>query len=125
MEANSKTRLDKYLWAIRLYKTRTQAATAIDAGKVKYQGSATKASRIVSVGDEYEVKTESRRWVIEVTAILDTRVQYAEAVKHYLDKTPPELIEAQKSSFSFHTGKRMNKSGRPTKKDRRNLEGFV
>jgi ribosome-associated heat shock protein Hsp15 len=120
-----KIRLDKYLWAIRLYKTRTQAATAIDAGKVKQEGSPVKASRIVAIGDEYEVKTEARKWVIEVTAILDTRVQYSEAVKHYIDKTPPELIEAQKSSFSFPTGKRMSKSGRPTKKDRRDLEGFV
>jgi ribosome-associated heat shock protein Hsp15 len=120
-----KIRLDKYLWAIRLFKTRTQAATAIDAGKVKQEGSPVKASRIVAIGDEYEVKTEARKWVIEVTAILDTRVQYSEAVKHYIDKTPPELIEAQKSSFSFPTGKRMSKSGRPTKKDRRDLEGFV
>ena len=120
-----KVRLDKYLWAIRLFKTRSQASAAIDAGKVKYNGGTVKAARIVGIGDEYEVKTEARKWVIEVTAILDTRVQYSEAIKHYLDKTPPELIEAQKSSFSFNTGKRMNKSGRPTKRDRRNLEDFL
>ena len=120
-----KVRLDKYLWAIRLFKTRTQASTAIDAGKVKYNGDAVKSARIVGIGDTYEIKTEARRWVIEVTAILDTRVQYSEAIKHYIDKTPPELIEAQKSAFSFNTGKRMNKSGRPTKKYRRDMEDFL
>ena len=125
MRESAKVRLDKYLWAIRLFKTRTQAATAIDAGKVKYNGDAVKASRIVGIGDEYEIKTEARKWMIEVIGILDTRVQYTEAIKFYIDKTPPEMIEAQKSSFSFNTGKRMSKSGRPTKKDRRNLEDFL
>ena len=125
MSESAKVRLDKYLWAIRLFKTRTQAATAIDAGKVKYNGDAVKASRIVGIGDEYEIKTEARKWMIEVIGILDTRVQYTEAIKFYIDKTPPEMIEAQKSSFSFNTGKCMSKSGRPTKKDRRNLEDFL
>ena len=125
MSESAKVRLDKYLWAIRLFKTRTQAATAIDAGKVKYNGDAVKASRIVGIGDEYEIKTEARKWMIEVIGILDTRVQYTEAIKFYIDKTPPEMIEAQKSSFSFNTGTRMSKSGRPTKKDRRNLEDFL
>jgi len=125
MSETPKVRLDKYLWAIRLFKTRTQAATAIDSGKVKYGGDSVKASRIVGIGDEYEVKTETRKWIIEVTGILDTRVQYSEAVKFYLDKTPPELIEAQKSSFSFNTGKRMSKSGRPTKKNRRDMQDFL
>ena len=125
MEQNTKVRLDKYLWAIRLFKTRTQAATAIDAGKVKYNGDNVKASRIVGIGDQYDIKTEARKWIIEVKSIIDTRVQYSEAIKHYTDKTPPELIEAQKSAFSFNTGKRMSKSGRPTKKDRRSLDDFL
>jgi ribosome-associated heat shock protein Hsp15 len=125
MEQEKKIRLDKYLWAIRLFKTRTQAATAIDAGKVKYNGEAVKPARIVGLGDAYDIKTEARKWMIEVTGILDTRVQYSEAIKYYIDKTPPEIIEMQKSSFSFNTGKRMSKSGRPTKKDRRSLDDFI
>ncbi len=125
MTDTPKVRLDKYLWAIRLFKTRSQASAAIDAGKVKLQGSPVKASRAVAIGDEYDIKTESRKWVIEATAILDTRLKYAEAVKYYIDKTPPEIIEAQKSSFSFPTGKRMSKTGRPTKKDRRTLDDFL
>ena len=125
MSETPKVRLDKYLWAIRLFKTRTQAANAIESGKVKYNGDNAKAARIVGIGDEYEVKTESRKWIIEVTGILDVRVQYSEAIKYYLDKTPPELIEARKTSFSFNTGKRMSKSGRPTKKSRRDMENFL
>jgi ribosome-associated heat shock protein Hsp15 len=125
MAESTKVRLDKYLWAIRLFKTRTQAATAIDAGKVKYHGAPVKSSRIVGVGDEYDIKTEARKWIIEVTAVLDTRVQYSEAIKHYIDKTPPEIITAQKSAFVFHTGKRLSKMGRPTKKDRRDMESFM
>jgi ribosome-associated heat shock protein Hsp15 len=117
----AKVRLDKYLWAIRLYKTRSQATKAIDAGKVKLHGVAIKPSRIAAIGDQYDIKTEARKWLIEVKGIIDTRVAYSEAIKHYADLTPPELIEAQKSSFSFPTGKRMSKTGRPTKKDMRNL----
>ena len=60
-EVKEKLRIDKYLWAIRLFKTRSQAGDACSKGKVKMNGNAIKASRIVAIGDEYEVKTESRR----------------------------------------------------------------
>ena len=66
----SKTRLDKYLWAIRLFKTRSLAADACDQGKVKFMGHAAKAAKTVNTGDEYEVKSEARKWVIKVTVII-------------------------------------------------------
>ena len=126
MEGKEKLRLDKYLWAIRLFKTRSQAGTACDAGKVKYNGDSCKASKIVSVGDEYEVKTEAKRWRIKVTGLLHNRVQYSEAIKYYLDITPAEELERiQFIASSFHTGKRLSKVGRPTKKERRDLDGFM
>jgi ribosome-associated heat shock protein Hsp15 len=126
MSSPEKLRIDKYLWAIRLFKTRTQAATACDAGKVKYQGAACKASRQVQPGDEYEVKTDTKRWRIKVTALLYNRVQYSEAVKFYLDLTPVEELERIKNlTASFHTGKRLSKIGRPTKKERRDLDEFI
>ena len=56
-----KLRLDKYLWAIRLYKTRSQAADACDKGKVKHNGDNCKAARTVNVDDEYEVKSEAKK----------------------------------------------------------------
>lgn len=121
-----KIRVDKYLWAIRLFKTRSQAADACDKGKVKCGGDNIKASRTVNVNDEYEVKTEAKRWVIKVTALLDHRVQYSEAIKHYTDITPAEELDRIKFQAAvFHTGKRMSKQGRPTKKDKRDLDEFM
>ncbi|HKO78877.1 MAG TPA: RNA-binding S4 domain-containing protein [Chitinophagaceae bacterium] len=121
-----KLRLDKYLWAIRLFKTRTMAAAACDTGKVKFNGLQAKASRNVSIGDEYEIKTEAKRWRIKVTGLLEKRVAYTEAVQHYIDITPEEELERIKfQAASFHTGKRQSKIGRPTKKERRDLDEFL
>ena len=126
MPATEKLRLDKYLWSIRLFKTRSQAADACDKGKVKYNGDAAKAARTVSIGDEYEVKTESKRWRIKVTGLLDHRLQYSEAINYYIDITPAEEIERlQFQAASFNTGKRQSKIGRPTKKQRRDLDDFL
>jgi ribosome-associated heat shock protein Hsp15 len=121
-----KLRLDKYLWAIRLYKTRSQAGEACEKGKVKYNGASAKASKNVSVNDEYEIKTEGKKWLIKVTGLLHNRMQYSEAIKHYLDITPAEEVERMKfQAASFHTGKRMSKVGRPTKKQKRELDDFT
>lgn len=126
MEGKEKLRIDKYLWAIRLYKTRSQAAAACESGKVKFKGDNCKASRTVNLNDEYEVKTEAKRWRIQVTGLLYNRVQYSEAIKYYLDITPVEELERIKSlPSSFHTGKRLSKVGRPTKRDRRDLDDFM
>jgi len=125
MTIKEKLRLDKYLWAIRLFKTRTIAAAACDTGKVKFDGSQAKASKNVNIGDEYEVKTEAKRWRIKVTGLLEKRVAATEAVKHYIDITPKEEIQRlQYQAASFHTGKRQSKIGRPTKKERRDLDEF-
>ncbi|NCI51716.1 RNA-binding S4 domain-containing protein [Sediminibacterium roseum] len=125
-EQKEKLRIDKYLWAIRLFKTRSQAGDACDKGKVKMNGTAVKASRVVAVGDEYEVKTEARKWVIRVTGLLQNRVQYQEAIKFYTDITPAEELDRiQFQAAVFQTGKRMSKIGRPTKRERRDLGGFM
>lgn len=121
-----KVRLDKYLWAIRLFKTRTLAATACDQGKVKQMGQPLKASRTVNIGDQLEVKTEARKWLIKVINITDKRTQYSEAVKNYVDLTPADEIERLRhESAAFYTGKRQSKIGRPTKKQRRDLEEYT
>jgi|SRR5690606_1456635 len=126
MATKEKLRLDKYLWAIRLFKTRTLAAAACDTGKVKFEGTGAKASKQVSIGDEYEVKTEAKRWRIKVTGLLHSRVAYSEAIKYYIDITPEEEIQRlQYQAASFHTGKRPSKIGRPTKKERRDLDEFL
>ena len=125
MPAKEKLRLDKYLWAIRLFKTRTMAAAACDSGKIKFDGLQAKAARNVSINDEYEVKTDARRWRIKVTGLLEKRVAAIEAVKNYIDITPEEELQRlQYQSASFNTGKRQSKIGRPTKKERRDLDEF-
>lgn len=124
-EVKEKLRLDKYLWAIRLFKTRTLAAAACDSGKVKQAGTSVKAAKSVSIGDEYEVKTEAKKWIIKVTGLLHNRLAYAEAVTYYIDLTPAEEIDlTQFQAASFYTGKRPSKVGRPTKKQRREMDGF-
>ena len=126
MAAKEKLRLDKYLWAIRLFKTRSLASEACANNKVKNKGVNVKAAKPVSVGEQYEVKTEAKKWLIEVTGLLHNRVQYAEAIKNYIDLTPEEDNEKLKpTAFVFQTGKRQSKQGRPTKKQQRDLEGFM
>lgn len=125
-EQKEKLRIDKYLWSIRLFKTRSQAADACDKGKVKWLGNTVKASKTVNAGEEYEVKTEARKWVIRVTALLHNRVAYSEAIKYYTDITPAEELERLNfQAATFHTGKRLSKIGRPTKKQRRDLGDFM
>ena len=76
-----------------------------------------KPAKTVALGDQYEVKTENKKWIIEITSLLHNRVKYEEAVKHYIDLSPEEIIDkTQASAFVFHTGKRLSKQGRPTKK---------
>lgn len=121
-----KIRIDKYLWSIRIFKTRTAAATACDKGRVKLNTEVVKASRNIKIGDVYEVKTDEKKWTIKVLSLLEKRVQYSEAIKHYEDLTPPE--EKERIAFqaaSFYSGKRLSKIGRPTKKERRDLSDFL
>jgi ribosome-associated heat shock protein Hsp15 len=125
MPDKEKLRIDKYLWSIRLFKTRTMAAAACDTGKVRQNGTLVKASKNVAIGDEYEVKTEEKKWIVKVAGLLPNRVAYTEAIKYYIDLTPNEETEQLNfQAASFHTGKRKSKIGRPTKKQRRELDEF-
>jgi ribosome-associated heat shock protein Hsp15 len=125
MGAKEKLRIDKYLWAIRIFKTRSLATDACNNGKVKCKGLNVKPAKMVSIGEQYEVKTEAKKWLIEVSGLLHNRVQFSEAVKYYIDLTPEEQKEKiQSTSFVFNTGKRKSKQGRPTKKEKRNLDEF-
>lgn len=125
MPEKEKLRLDKYLWAIRLFKTRSLATDACNNGKVKYQEEQAKPGKNVHLGDIYDVKTEAKKWRIKVTGLLQKRVAAPEAIKNYVDITPEEEIQRlQYQAASFHTGKRQSKIGRPTKKERRDRDEF-
>ena len=121
-----KLRADKYFWAIRLFKTRSLAADACEKGKIKHNGIAVKASKNIQVNEVYEIKTADKKWLIKVTGLLATRVQFKEAINYYEDITPPEETERIKFEAAvFHTGKRMSKLGRPTKKSKRDIDDFL
>ena len=121
-----KLRLDKYLWSIRVFKSRSLATEAIDKGRVKLNGENVKASRNVVIGDIYEARTEHKNWILKVTQLLDGRLAYAEAIKYYEDLTPVEELErVRQVAATFQTGKRLSKFGRPTKKNRRDLGNFL
>lgn len=125
-DKKEKLRIDKYLWSIRLFKTRSLAAEACEKGRVKLNGDSVKPAKTVNLGDEYDVKTEARKWVIKVTGLLEKRVAYLEAVNNYQDITPAEELNSITfQPAAFNTGKRLSKVGRPTKKDRRSFEDFV
>ncbi len=125
MAEKEKLRVDKYLWAIRVFKTRSLAADACNNGKVKWNGVNIKPSKAVNVGEQFEIKTEAKKWLIEVTGLLHTRMQFSEAIKFYIDLTPEvEKEKLHSTAFVFNTVKRKSKKGRPTKKEKRNLDEF-
>lgn len=121
-----KLRIDKYLWSIRVFKTRSAAADACESGKVKWNGNSVKAAKNVNIGEQYDIRTAERKWTIEVTGLLHTRKAYAEAVNFYIDHTPEEdKTSTASGTSSFYTGKRQSKVGRPTKLQRRDLDDFM
>lgn len=123
MKSVEKLRIDKYLWSIRVFKTRAAASAACQDNRVKMNDVAVKASKTVSIGDIYEIRGHERKWKIEVTGLLHQRKAYSEAILYYKDLTPEEDLPQNKPlAPAFYTGKRLSKIGRPTKKNRRDLD---
>ncbi|MGO1242510.1 MAG: RNA-binding S4 domain-containing protein [Sphingobacterium sp.] len=117
-----KLRIDKYLWSIRLFKTRSLATDACRAGKVKLNGQNIKPSYLVKIGEVYSVQKGIERKVIRVLGLLDRRVDAKTAVQFYEDQTPEEETYTYKSKFHAPILKRDRGTGRPTKKDRREID---
>jgi ribosome-associated heat shock protein Hsp15 len=122
MPEKEKLRIDKYLWAIRVFKTRTLATDACKAGRVKLDGTNIKASREVKNGDVYQVSKGIEKRVIKVTGLLENRTDAKTAVNFYEDITPVEQTQAFKSMFHAPLLKRDRGAGRPTKRDRREID---
>jgi ribosome-associated heat shock protein Hsp15 len=116
-------RLDTYLWAIRMFKSRTLASDAIKGGKVKMKDTAVKASHVVKIGEVYTITISSDyKKIIEVTALLEKRQSYEIAKQHYIDHSPlMEKKDMEDKAFFSMNLKNKKGSGRPTKKDRRDL----
>ena len=122
MPEKEKLRIDKYLWAIRIFKTRSMATEACRAGRVKLEGQNIKPSHEVRVGETYQVSKGIERKVIKVTGLLENRMDAKSVVDFYADETPVEQTHAFKSIFNAPVLKRDRGTGRPTKKDRREID---
>jgi ribosome-associated heat shock protein Hsp15 len=122
MEESGKLRIDKYLWAIRAFKTRSIATEACKAGRVKMEGQSLKPSHVVKPGEVYTLQKGGFKKVIGVLALLGRRVDAKTAVTFYEDLTPEEESQAYKSAFYAPTLSRDRGAGRPTKKDRREID---
>lgn len=125
MAEKEKLRIDKYLWAIRVFKTRTLATDACKAGRVKLNGNNVKPSYEVKIGEVYHVSKGIERREVKVTDLLYNRVDAKTAVNFYEDVTPVEKTHAYRSVFHAPVLKRERGSGRPTKKERRDIDGLM
>ncbi len=111
--------MDKWLWSIRLYKTRTAAGAACKAGHVAINGDRAKASSTVQVGDTVEARVNGWARKVEVAQIISTRVGAKVAVDCYVDHSPPP---PSRDVTDLLEGVRDSGAGRPTKRDRREME---
>jgi ribosome-associated heat shock protein Hsp15 len=119
-----KIRLDKYIWAVRLSKTRSQASELIAKGRVLINDAHVKPSREVKIGENIVLLKHSARFQYKVLDLLDKRVG-APLVKDYIqDHTAPEEIEKLKAYQEAQRNYRLT-DGKPTKKDRRELDRFM
>lgn len=120
----SEVRIDKWLWAVRLFKTRTLAAEACRAGHVEIAGHTVKPSRSVRIGEIVSAKVGIMTKTIKVVGLIDRRVGAAIATLHVEDLTPAseyaKLAQIKSEPILYPPG-----LGRPTKKNRRALERFV
>ncbi len=115
-------RIDKYLWAIRVYKTRTDATDACKGGKVRVNGSDIKPSKAVKAGDTIVARKGAVAYTYRVLEPVDKR-QGAKLVPRYAENlTPPEELEKLRAPVETFFLKRDRGAGRPTKKDRRQME---
>ncbi len=122
MAEAEKIRLDKYLWAIRAFKTRSVATEACKAGRVKLAGQNLKSSHIVKIGEVLTVQKGADRKIIKITALLARRVDAKTAVNFYEDITPVEETQSFKSAVGSPQLTRDRGAGRPTKRDRREID---
>lgn len=122
MAVVEKLRIDKYLWAIRAFKTRSVATEACKAGRVKISNQNIKPSHVVKLDEVYTVQKGIERRIIKVTALLERRVDAKSAVGFYQDLTPIEETQAYKAKFMSPTLLRDRGAGRPTKRDRREID---
>jgi ribosome-associated heat shock protein Hsp15 len=124
MDSPTEVRIDKWLWCVRLFKSRSLATAACASGKVRIGGERIKPSRSVKVGDIITVPTGNVTRTVKVVSLLEHRVGAKFVADYMEDRTPAaEYLKPRDSEYSA-PGVRPSGMGRPTKKQRRQLEGF-
>lgn len=121
----TEVRIDKWLWAVRIYKSRTIAVEACKKGRISIKGTTVKASRMIKVGDIIEVRKAPITYSFEVLALSESRMG-AKLVPAFMSNVTPQSqydILAQQQLHGFVD--RARGTGRPTKKERRDLDEFT
>ena len=121
-----KVRVDKWLWSVRIFKSRTLATDACKSGKVKISGESVKASYSLQRGEEVEVRKNSFNFRYKVVDLIEKRVSAPLAQACYEDLTPEEELNKFKAWFvgKAASEQRERGAGRPTKKERRNIDRY-
>lgn len=114
------TRVDRWLWAVRLYKTRSEATDACRGGHVRVNGTTAKPATTVRVGDRVEAVVHGDERILEIAAIIDKRVGAPAAAACVVDHSPPRPARDEEPAFFV----RDPGAGRPTKRERRQLDRF-
>lgn len=118
-------RLDKYLWAVRVFKTRSDAAEAIRTNKVLVDGSYVKPSREVKIGDKIDVKKVRLTYSYKVLDLVSSRQPAAKVPEYCLNITPQEELDKLNVPRETIFVMRDRGTGRPTKKERRELDSLM
>ena len=121
-----KIRIDKWLWSVRVFKSRTLATNACKSGRVKIEEAPVKASAAVEVGQKVQVRKNGFDLEFKVIKLIEKRVGASIAVECYEDLTPPEEMNKFRNWFVGKGQAEMRErgAGRPTKKDRRELDEY-
>ncbi len=114
-------RVDAWIWAVRLTKTRSAAGAACKGGHVRVNDERVKASQTLKIGDVVRVRTPDIERIVEVTRLIAKRVGASVAVECYVDHTPPPPPTAERVLAVV----RDRGAGRPTKRDRREIERLM
>ena len=112
------TRVDRWVWVVRLTRTRAMAAAACRAGHVRVNGDRAKPATLVHVGDEVRVRTEGVDRIVEVVQVIEKRVGATVAVQCFVDRTPPPPPREHVALAA----QRDRGAGRPTKRERREID---
>lgn len=121
-----KTRIDKWLWSVRIFKSRTIATDHCKSGRVVVNGYKAKPSSMVSVGEIVNVHKNGYQFTFKVLKIIEKRVSAPLAQEAYLDLTPAEELNKYESWFAGKARPEVRErgTGRPTKKERREIDNF-